>query len=275
MDDNISRFTEISVLKSKNNPLELEALALFEGIYGVEENELLMKFYLKGADTDQIQAFCQLLQAKGISYAEGIIEPTNWNQVWEDSFSPVSIGKNWYIRAEFHSKRTDFKHEIVISPKMAFGTGHHATTYMVLEQMDKLELDGKTVLDLGCGSGILAIAAEKLGATSVLAIDYDPLSVENTIENADLNNCSNITAKQADVYSFNEGKFDIILANINKKVLIDNILKIKGLLNETGILIISGILKSDEVDIKKIIGKKMNYHSTSKDNWSCAILYEP
>lgn len=275
MDDNISRFTEISVLKSKNNPLELEALALFEGIYGVEENDLLMKFYLKGTDTERIQAFCLLLQAKGISYAEGIIEPTNWNQVWEDSFSPVSIGENWYIRAEFHPSKPNFKHEIVISPKMAFGTGHHATTYMVLEQMDKLELDGKTVLDLGCGSGILAIAAEKLGAASVLAIDYDPLSVENTIENADLNNCSNITAKQADVYSFNEGKFDIILANINKKVLIDNILKIKGLLNETGILIISGILKNDEVDIKKIISKNMDFFSSTKDNWICIVLNNP
>ena len=275
MDDNISRFTQISVLLSKNDPSELEPLVLFEGIYGVEENDSMIVFYLKGVDTQKIKDFRQLLSEKSISFTEGIVEPTNWNQVWEDSFSPVSIGENWYIRAEFHPSKSNFKHEIVISPKMAFGTGHHATTYMVLEQMDKLELDGKTVLDLGCGSGILAIAAEKLGAASVLAIDYDPLSVENTIENADLNNCSNITANQADVYSFNEGKFDIIIANINKKVLIDNILKIKGLLNETGILIISGILKSDEVDIKKIIGKKMNYHSTSKDNWSCAILYEP
>lgn len=275
MDDNISSFTQISVLLSKNDPSDLKPLVLFKGIYGVEENDSMMLFYFKGIETQIIKDFRQLLSEKSISFTEEIVEPTNWNQVWEDSFSPVSIGKNWYIRAEFHPSKSNFKHEIVISPKMAFGTGHHATTYMVLEQMDKLELDGKTVLDLGCGSGILAIAAEKLGAASVLAIDYDPLSVENTIENADLNNCSNITAKQADVYSFNEGKFDIILANINKKVLIDNILKIKGLLNETGILIISGILKSDEVDIKKIISKNMDFFSSTKDNWICIVLNNP
>ena len=272
MDDNISRFTEISVLKSKNNPLELEALALFEGIYGVEENELLMKFYLKGADTDQIQAFCQLLQAKGISYAEGIVEPTNWNQVWEDSFSPVSIGKNWYIRAEFHPKGTDFKHEIVISPKMAFGTGHHATTYMVLEQMDKLDLNEKTVLDLGCGSGILAIAAEKLGASSVLAVDYDPLSVENTIENANLNNCLKIKAEQANVYSFNEGKFDVILANINKKVLTDNLKKMIRFLRKNGILIISGILVSDVNDLLRPLSLNANYQIFEREKWTCICI---
>ncbi|TVQ49662.1 MAG: 50S ribosomal protein L11 methyltransferase [Saprospirales bacterium] len=272
MDDNISRFTQISIDPNKNTATELESLTLFKGIYGVEENDLLVHFYFKGVESNTIKNFRELLADKSIPFVEEIIEPTNWNKVWENSFSPIMIGKKWLIRAEFHPSRPGFKNEIIISPKMAFGTGHHATTFMVLEQMEELDLNGKKVLDLGCGSGILAVAAEKLGASSILAVDYDPLSVENTIENSQLNNCQKIKVEQANVYSFDTGGFDVVLANINKKVLTDNILKIKGLLNPSGILIISGILSGDEGEIKKILGEKSTIKSYAKDNWSCMIL---
>ncbi len=272
MDDNISSFTRISVEGKNNNNIISEQLYLFDDIYGIEEDGATTHFYFKGVASKSAENFKRFLKKEKIHFKSNIIEPTNWNKIWEDSFSPVRIGNSWYIRAEFHPAKPDFDHEIIISPKMAFGTGHHATTYMVLEQMEKLNLQNKKVLDLGCGSGILAIAAEKLGAASVLAIDYDPLSVENTIENSQLNNCSKITGKHANVYSFNESKFDIILANINKKVLIDNLLKVIVLLEIGGTLIISGILNSDEKDITSIISKNIDIDIQRKDNWSCIVL---
>lgn len=267
MDDNISRFTQISVILSKSKSTDLEQLEVFEGIYGTEEDDLMMHFYFKGVETPSIKHFRSILADKGISFAEGMVEPTNWNKVWEESFTPVTIENTWHIRAEFHSPDPNIQHEIIISPKMAFGTGHHATTYLVLEQMGKLDLKEKKVLDLGCGSGILAIAAEKLGAASVLAVDYDPLSVENTIENSQLNKCTKIKAEQADVYSFNEGGFDVVLANINKKVLTDTLDKIISFLGLNGTLIISGILDSDANDLLQLLKKNTNYQIHEREGW--------
>ncbi len=179
-----------------------------------------------------------------------LIRQQNWNAIWESSFEPITIADTIHIRATFHAP-APLKHEIIIDPKMAFGTGHHATTRMVLEEMLKLDFKGNRVLDFGCGSGILAIAAEKLGATDIDAIDYDIWSVENTNENIILNQCSHIHVAQADQLSHLDSKsYDIILANITRDILVKNTEDIIRLLVPSGIAIYSGFI---DADLQKII----------------------
>ena len=273
MDDNISSFTRISVEGKNNNNIISEQLYLFDDIYGIEEDGATTHFYFKGVASKSAENFKRFLKKEKIHFKSNIIEPTNWNKIWEDSFSPVRIGNSWYIRAEFHPAEPDFDNEIIISPKMAFGTGPHATTFMMLEFMADLDLKGKKVLDLGCGSGILSIAAEKLGADSVYAIDYDPLSVENTIENARINNGMKIAARQGDVADFKKGEYDLVLANINKKVLMDNLLQIQRLIKTDGQLMLSGILKSDIAEIEKHIQSFPNKKILTKSEWACLYFY--
>ena len=130
-----------------------------------------------------------------IGFSETTIEETNWNQVWESSFEPVVVDDFVAVRADFHEPIKGIKHEIVITPKMSFGTGHHATTYMMLEQMGKLDFKDKRVLDFGTGTGVLAILAEKMGAKKIIAIDNDEWSIENANENIKRNNCVAVELK--------------------------------------------------------------------------------
>jgi ribosomal protein L11 methyltransferase len=274
MDDNISKFTKISVGTENNKNDLFDQLSLFDEIYGLEEEPDFTHYLFKGVEPGNTQRFIGFLNRNHIPFKLTTIEPTNWNKVWEDSFRPVKIGTIWHIRAEFHSPDPDFKHEIIISPKMAFGTGHHETTFMMLNFMADMDLKGKKVADLGCGSGILAIAAEKLGADLVVGIDYDPLSVENTIENAKINNSTKIVVSQADVDSFNDGGFDLILANINKKVLLESLPKIQSLINLGGKLVVSGILKSDVEEIKEKVTAFRNYKILEKSEWICLYFFQ-
>ncbi len=126
-----------------------------------------------------------------LSFSKTIIEETNWNQVWESNFDPVIVDDFVAVRAHFHEPIKNVQHEIVITPKMSFGTGHHATTYMMMQQMRELDFAGKNVFDFGTGTGVLAILAEKLGAQKVIAIDNDDWSIENADENVKRNNCTN------------------------------------------------------------------------------------
>lgn len=173
-----------------------------------------------------------------------LIKQQNWNAMWESSFSPITIEDTIHVRATFHPS-SNAPYEIIIDPKMAFGTGHHATTHLVLAEMLKLDFKGKRVLDFGCGSGILAIGAEKLGARDIVAIDYDKWSVENSIENSALNHCKHIKVYQADNLSNEYDAFDIILANITRDILIQNTKDIIRLLVPGGRAIYSGFIESD------------------------------
>ncbi len=176
------------------------------------------------------------------------LEDKNWNEEWEKNFEPVVIGKRVAIRAPFHKPfKTDF--EIIIEPKMSFGTGHHATTASVVELMLKEKFKEKTVLDFGSGTGVLAILAEKLKANHIVAIDNEDWAYNNCLENVERNNCLYIkTIKGDDTFVFDE-KFDVILANINRNVILKNIGYWHNLMNSTGTLIVSGILQSDEKDV--------------------------
>ncbi len=173
-----------------------------------------------------------------------IVKQQNWNAQWESTFSPITIDDQIYVRATFHKPMSDMM-EVVIDPKMAFGTGHHATTHMILSAMLEIDFKGKRVLDFGCGSGILAIAAEKLGASDIDAIDYDSWCVENTEENRMLNNCSRIKVWQEDHLKNLNEKYDVILANITRDVLLQNNHDIYRLLAQGGIGMYSGFIASD------------------------------
>lgn len=181
-----------------------------------------------------------------VDYIVKGLEDRNWNEEWEASFEPVIVGDFCSIRADFHPKVEGVRYDLVINPKMAFGTGHHETTYMMIERMEKVAFEGKRVLDFGSGTGVLAILAEKMGAERVTAIDNDENAYENALENVSLNGCHKVDCGLGGLEILDEDvHYDVILANINRNVLLDSVDGLKGLLKDGGVLILSGILRSD------------------------------
>ena len=217
------------------------------GFEGFEEGEENLKAFIPASDFDDA-AIREVAERNNISYHQTFIDDTNWNAVWESSFQPVIVDDFVAIRAEFHDPIAGVEHEIVITPKMSFGTGHHATTYMMIQQMRDINFAGKTVLDFGTGTGILAILSEKLGAKNIQAIDNDDWSIANAAENIASNDCDRIKLEKADSFQPGE-RFDIILANINKNVILDNFSILVNKLLPGGILVLSGLLIDDEAAI--------------------------
>lgn len=184
-------------------------------------------------------------------YTKEKIAETNWNQVWESNFQPVIIKDYVAIRADFHQPITYTQFEIVITPKMSFGTGHHSTTYMMIELMKEIDFNERSVLDFGTGTGILAILAEKEGARKIVAIDNDDWSITNAQENFKKNNCDKINLRKASDSAV-KMKFDVILANINKNVIIENLDLLTQQLKQGGKILLSGLLESDSAEILSI-----------------------
>ena len=207
------------------------------------------------------------------SYEINLILQKNWNEVWESNFEPIQIRDKVFVRATFHPQKPEFLYEIVIDPKMAFGTGHHETTSMMMDLMLDADLAGKKVLDMGCGTGILAILASKLGAADITAIDYDPVCYESTIENSILNAISNIKALCGSKEVIPNEQFDIILANINRNILVDQMERYGEVLKLGGEIYFSGFYESPDLDIIKAEAAKygLRYvsHNKTKD-WVAA-----
>src|SRR5688572_10883047 len=208
-----------------------------------------------------------------IDYELAQVPDKNWNEVWESSFNPVAVDDYCYIRAEFHAPVNDkFKHVITISPKMAFGTGHHATTYMMIRAMSEVDFKEKYVLDFGCGTGILSILAAKEGANKVVGVDIQPEAIENSDEHAEINGVS----AACEFYlgrleKAGTSKYDVILANINRNVILESLPDVTDLLNANGVLLISGIM-FDDVEVIMEALKKENMrvlNSSEKDQWVC------
>ena len=182
---------------------------------------------------------------KGIPYAVSEIADTNWNEVWESNYEPVLIEEQCYIRAPFHPHRPDVAYELLIEPKMSFGTAHHATTHMMISYCLAEELAGKSLLDMGCGTAVLAILARIRGANPVLAVDNDEWAYENACENIVRNNTSDIVVIHGDVAVLEGRKFDVILANINRNILMDDLPAYAACLLPGGVLVLSGFYFDD------------------------------
>lgn len=220
------------------------------GFHGMEETATGLKAYANEglADLEQLTDFSAELN---VSFTSQLIEEENWNQSWESNFDPVVIPGKIQVRAHFHAPLDAVAHQILITPKMSFGTGHHPTTKMMMLAMLETEFKGKTVADFGTGTGILSILAVQLGAQSVEAIDNDDWSIENVKENIELNNALGIRVSKAGDLADIEA-VDVMLANINKNVLIEHVHAIRSKTKEKGKLIISGLLRTDYEDIMQV-----------------------
>ncbi|MER0440610.1 50S ribosomal protein L11 methyltransferase [Emticicia sp. W12TSBA100-4] len=209
-----------------------------------------------------------------ISYAFKHIAKQNWNEEWEKNFQPISIGNDIYVRADFHEPQPNYLYEIIITPKMSFGTGHHETTSMVMEHQLTISHQDKKVLDVGTGTGILAVLAEKLGAKYVSAFDIDEWSVENTIENIALNNTSKIAVRLGTIEDEPQDKYEIVLANINRNILLQQIPAYATFMAEGASLIISGFYEADIADIQVVaesVGLK-KVAQLSKNQWASVVF---
>jgi ribosomal protein L11 methyltransferase len=240
----------------------LIALMSERGYEGFEQEEALLRAFIPEENFDQ-EVLEELLTAHGLNYTLERIEEKNWNAEWEKNFQPVVVDAFCAVRAHFHEPISGVEHELVITPKMSFGTGHHATTYMMLQSMQGMDLRGKRVLDFGTGTGVLAILAERLGAGDVVAIDNDDWSIANAEENVAANGCERVVVLKMDRVAYLEGKFDLILANINKHVIVDQLGDLAQQLAPGGVIMLSGLLQDDSEDIENEATK----NNLSVSNW--------
>lgn len=209
-----------------------------------------------------------------ITYTFNEIEQTNWNEEWEKNFNPIIVDEICSVRAPFHQK-PNTKFDIVIEPKMSFGTGHHETTHMMIQHILKNDFEGKTVLDMGCGTGVLAILAEMNGAKLLDAIDYDNWCYLNSLENVERNNCKNITVLEGDARLLADKKYDIIIANINRNILLSDISVYTSCLNKNGLLFLSGFYKDDIQVIEAECNKyELKHVDTLERNHWVALKFE-
>jgi ribosomal protein L11 methyltransferase len=253
-------------------PYRLESLG-FEGFadYGVSVSAYIpVAIY----DRTKLVKFLGELGLTDDCFKEILVPDINWNEEWEKNFEPVLINNQCYIRAPFHQPCDSYPYEIIIEPKMSFGTGHHATTSLMLSEMMDIDLNDKQILDAGTGTGILSIFAEKLGSRNIVAIDIDEWSFKNARENISLNSSSKIDVLLGDIANFielkpNEG-FDCILANINLNIIKANLNAYSKLCYTGGYLLMSGILTTDIDSLKKDT-EKFNFIfelGKSLNNWA-------
>jgi ribosomal protein L11 methyltransferase len=243
----------------------------FEG-FEEDQNQLLAFIPEKKFNEKDVEA---ILSNMSLSYSKKNIPKKNWNEEWEKNFEPITINDFCGVRACFHQPIKNVLYEIIITPKMSFGTGHHATTYLMIDAMKNINFKNKIVLDFGTGTGILAILAEKLGAKKIIAIDNDEWSIDNAIENMIANNCKAISIEQKDTIPFAENGFDIILANINRNIILEQLPFFKQQLTSKGVLLVSGLLNEDykEMELQTTINNLSITRKYLKSNWICLELY--
>jgi len=216
----------------------------------------------------------QMQQLFKFSFSKKLIKYQNWNAIWESNFQPIMVEDFCGIRADFHEPLHDVRHEIIINPKMAFGTGHHETTWMMISMMRDLDFSQKTVFDYGCGTGILAILTSQLGAKNIDAVDIEQPSYENTLENSRINNIENVHSIHGTLENTKDLRYDYILANINRHVILDSFSTLNIMLNHGGQLLISGILIED----KELVHNAAKSHgfkiekTIQRNNWICSLL---
>lgn len=249
----------------------LIALLANIGFEGFEEADNLLQAYIKEEEFNEyeLKAIAESMQ---LAYTLDLVEQQNWNAAWESSFEPVIINDFAAIRAHFHQPVPNVQHEIVITPKMSFGTGHHATTYLMMEQMSRINFKGKSVLDFGTGTAVLAILAEKMGATDIVGIDNDDWSIENAEENLLRNQATHIQIQKAEAVVA-EKKYDIILANINLNVITANMTALAESCAAGATVLLSGFLNTDIDSIKASLeANNVTFKLfTRQKDWICIL----
>jgi len=269
----MENYIEVTIDTTKPEEQEfLIALLSDEGYDGFEETDTALKACIEQVQFNK-ELLEQTLKPFQLNYTQQLIAPRNWNAEWESSYQPVIVDDFAAVRAHFHQPIINVIHELIITPKMSFGTGHHATTWQMMKLMQEVDFNNKKVFDFGCGTGVLAILAEKLGASEILATDIDDWCIENTIENAAMNSCTKIKAVQSDVPPSDE-LFDIILANINRHILVQFMQQLSSILQPNGYLFLSGFY-TDENSL--LIDEAAKYQlqlitSSERHNWSSLIL---
>jgi ribosomal protein L11 methyltransferase len=268
----MKHYIQASITVTSQNEKDILIAELAEmGFEGFEEQRATLKAFIPSDHFDQ-ENFTALMADAGATYSTTIIEEENWNAVWESGFEPVIVNDFCAVRADFHQPVDRVRHEIVITPKMSFGTGHHATTYMMIEQMEQIDFKNKTVFDFGTGTGVLAILADRCGASTVIAMDNDDWSIENAAENVLRNRSKKVRVIKDDRIT-NERRYDVILANINRHVIVHQLKAIVEAVHKHGIILMSGLLAEDEADIHQLasglglsLRNKMEQH-----NWICLM----
>lgn len=256
----------ISTLREEQSDILIANLSDI-GFEGFEEEKNLLKAFIVAKDFNE-QLLHPIINKMGLKYITSVIKYKNWNEEWEAGFEPVTIGDFCTIRATFHQAVEGVKHDIIITPKMSFGTGHHATTYLMIEAMKQIDMEGKSVFDFGTGTGILAILAEKMGANIIEAIDVDDWSIENGEENLQKNKCNKILLyKSEEITSMR--KFDVLLANINRNVILQHLEAMKAHLFPGGLMVLSGLLTGDADIILRDAGRlnMKNISMQERNSW--------
>lgn len=252
----------------KDTLLAMLSLHNFEGF---EETEDGLEAFVEEASFEE-EAVNTLAAEMNLTFGKELIAKRNWNEEWEKNFEPVIINNFCSVRADFHPKPENVLYDIVITPKMSFGTGHHATTALMMTFMKELDFSSKKVFDFGTGTGILAILAEQLGAASVLAIDNDEWSVENATENCEKNHASKVRVQINPIEEIETPEqFDIILANINRHILLAYMTKMFELTIKGGTLLLSGILPED-IDMVQSSAVQTGFvykKHAIENNWVC------
>jgi ribosomal protein L11 methyltransferase len=266
-------YTEVSFQNSSEQNELLIALLSDEEYESFEETEGGLKAYIpfQKFSEEKVREVVETLRESGnILFSCTLIKDRNWNALWESNFEPVLIGDMIYVHAPFHPAQPGIKYDILIEPKMSFGTGHHATTSLMMEEMLKMNMVNKIVLDMGCGSGILAILAAKMGAEDILAIDVEEWAFRNAFENCTRNQSQHVIVQKGDARLIQERSFEVILANINRNVLLDDFGTYYSALKNNGHLLISGFI-TDDVNKMLDAGAKYNLrllNHASKKQWA-------
>ncbi|HRO41539.1 MAG TPA: 50S ribosomal protein L11 methyltransferase [Flavipsychrobacter sp.] len=234
-------------IKTDNSAKREILIALLSeiGYDGFEEQEEYFLAYIEEEMYD-LTSLSSVVQDYEVSFEVTEIVKTNWNKQWEENFAPVIVEDFCTVRADFHKFEITTPYEIVITPKMSFGTGHHSTTRLMMQAMKEIAFEDKSVFDFGTGTGILAILAEKLGAKNVVAIDNDEWSYQNAVENAERNSCSKISIKIGSIETIVTNRFDVVLANINRHILLEYMGDIYTATKPNGFVLMSGLLEVDE-----------------------------
>lgn len=269
-------YFELRVLSGKNQQLNDLLISLLAeiGFESFTEDASGFQAYIPSEQLDESAMESILTEhAKGIAIEKKMIPPANWNALWESGFEPVDVNDKCVIRAPFHPPFNDGRLELIIEPRMSFGTGHHATTRLICRALFDTDLKGKTVMDMGCGTGVLGILAAKLGAAKVEGIDIESWATENAIENGTANGVE-FSGETGDAALLEGRTFDIILANINRNVLVADISAYKASLNAGGIIFLSGFLTTDVELISNVYNQAgfQLLSSSVEGDWNCLVF---